>query len=84
MPGDFLSGADALTTMQFALGGILVAVMLLVIALYTDRSRSNRLTRALVTEIDRVAEGTDPNPALLPRDRRLATIVASLETKPEK
>lgn len=79
MPSPFISGVDTLTAMQIALVAILIAVVLLAIALYAERARRNRFTRALANEIDRIAEGSDPNPALLPRDQKLATLVASLE-----
>jgi len=77
--GSRLSGIDPLIAMQFALAGVLVFVIMLVAALYVERSRNRRLTQALATEIDRLAEGSDSNPALLPRNDRLAVLVGSLE-----
>jgi len=65
--------------MQIALVGILGAVVLLLCTIYVERARNKRLTRALVTEIDRLAEGEDSNPALLPRDQKLGALVDSLE-----
>ncbi len=79
MPSNLLAGLDALAATQIALIGILCAVVILAFALYAERRRGKRLARALATEIDRLADGTDPNAAILPRDQQLGDLVVSLE-----
>jgi signal transduction histidine kinase len=74
-----MSGVDALAAIQLALAAIFVGMIILVAALYAERSRSRRLMQTLATEIDRLAEGSDSNAAMLPRNDRLSTLVASIE-----